>query len=83
MDSCIRMAKSICCPPETIITLLISYTPIQNKKLKKKKKKVLQPRHWDSGNCLSNPLLHSYHTPGTCKFQEIRQMGKNKPKWFQ
>ena len=36
MDPCIWMAKSICCPPETIITLLISYTPIQ-KKLKKKK----------------------------------------------
>ena len=80
MDPCIWMAKSICCPPETIITLLISYIPIQ-KKLKKKK--VLQPRHWDSGNCLSNLLLHSYHTPGTCKLQEIRQMGKNKPKWFQ
>ena len=27
------MAESLCCPPETITTLLISYTPIQNKKL--------------------------------------------------
>ena len=26
------MAESLCCPPEAIITLLISYTPIQNKK---------------------------------------------------
>ena len=25
---------SLCCSPETITTLLISYTPIQNKKLK-------------------------------------------------
>ena len=24
------MAESLCCPPETITTLLISYTPIQN-----------------------------------------------------
>jgi len=27
------MAESPCCPPETITTLLIGYTPIQNKKL--------------------------------------------------
>ena len=30
------MAESLCHSPETITTLLISYTPIQNKKLKKK-----------------------------------------------
>ena len=27
------MAKSLCCPPETITTLLIGYTPIQKKKV--------------------------------------------------
>ena len=27
---CICMAESLCCPPEIITTLLISYTPIQN-----------------------------------------------------
>ena len=32
----------LCCPPETTKTLLIGYTPIQNKKLKKKK----QGRGW-------------------------------------
>ena len=32
MDPCICMAESLCCPPETITTLLIGYTPIQNKK---------------------------------------------------
>ena len=32
----ISVAESLCCPPETITTLLIAYTPIQNKKLKKK-----------------------------------------------
>ena len=31
---CICTAESLCCSPETITTLLISYTPIQNKKLK-------------------------------------------------
>ena len=33
MDTCICMAESLCCPPETVTTLAISYTPIQNKKL--------------------------------------------------
>ena len=33
MDTCTRMAESLCCPPETTTTLLISYTPIQNKSL--------------------------------------------------
>ena len=28
MDTCICMAKSLCCPPETIIILLIGYMPI-------------------------------------------------------
>ena len=31
IDMCIRMAVFLCSPPETS-TLLISYTPIQNKK---------------------------------------------------
>ena len=31
-DICVCMAESLCCPPETITMLLISYTPIQNKK---------------------------------------------------
>ena len=29
------MAESLLCSPETITVLLISYTPIQNKKVKK------------------------------------------------
>ena len=36
MDTCICMAESLCCLPETITTLLISYIPIQNKCLLKK-----------------------------------------------
>ena len=28
MDTCVCMAESLCCPPEIITTLLISYTPI-------------------------------------------------------
>ena len=33
MYTCICMTESLCCPPETITTLLISYTQIQTKKL--------------------------------------------------
>ena len=35
MDTCICMAESLCCSPETITTLFISYTSIQTKKFKK------------------------------------------------
>ena len=34
METCICMAESLCCPPKTVTTLLISYTPTLNKKLK-------------------------------------------------
>ena len=40
MDTWICVAESLHCSPETIPTLLISYTPIQNKKLKKIKKQA-------------------------------------------
>ena len=33
VDTCICMAESLCCPPETMTMLLIGYTLIQNKKL--------------------------------------------------
>ena len=34
------MAAPLLCSPETVTTLLVGYTPIQNKKLKKKKKNL-------------------------------------------
>ena len=39
MDRCICMAETLCCLSETTITLLIGYTPMQNKKFKVWKKK--------------------------------------------
>ena len=39
LDTCIHMAESLCSPPEAITTLLIDYTPIQNKISKPKKQK--------------------------------------------
>ena len=41
MDTCICMIESLHCSPETITTLLISYTPKQNKKLKNNAKKII------------------------------------------
>ena len=50
MDTCICMAESLCCPPEIITMLLIGYTAIQNKKVKKKKK----PRAWEPQRLFTN-----------------------------
>ena len=38
IDTCIRTAEFLCCSPQTITTLLISYNPVENKKLKIKRK---------------------------------------------
>ena len=38
MDTCICMAQSLHCSPETITTLFIGYIPIQNLKVQKKNK---------------------------------------------
>ena len=40
MDTCICMAESLSCSPRMITTLLTCYTPIQNKKFKRKKKSI-------------------------------------------
>ena len=39
-DTCVCMAESLCCSPETTPTLLIRYTPIQNKNFKLKQRKI-------------------------------------------
>ena len=58
MDTCV--AESLHCPPDTITTLLISYTPIQNKNLKKKKtilkKSTINAGEGESYSVLSDPL---------------------------
>ena len=46
MDTCVCMTESLGCSSETITTLLISYTPKQNKKFKGKKKVSLIILHW-------------------------------------
>ena len=42
MDMCICMAESLHCSPEIIMILLISYTPVENKKFKIKKSSSIQ-----------------------------------------
>ena len=49
MDTCVQMAESLCCPSETITTLLISYTPIQSKKFKRKQHQKYYPLCQRSG----------------------------------
>ena len=63
MDTCICMAESLCCPPETIPALLVGYTPIQNKKLKKTKKKCSEGSTTTGVNsCLRIPSLSFIHS---------------------
>ena len=42
VNTCICMAEPLYCSLETVTTLSISYTPIQNKKLKKESEKTTQ-----------------------------------------
>ena len=58
---CIHKAESLCCSPETITTLLISYTPIQNKTFRGKRKEWWGKHIWKlfytGVNRLLSPLL--------------------------
>ena len=48
MDTCVHMAESVHCSPQTTTTLFVSYTPKQNKKFKawgKKEKGGLNNRN--------------------------------------
>ena len=62
--------ESLCCPPETITTSLIGYTPVQDKKnfslkylikWKKKTKKTQQK------------FIYIHHEPQSCKFPLLTQ----------
>ena len=68
---CIRMAESLCCPPETITTLLIGYMPIENKKFMKRE--LFYNRRinsmfvcwWDSF-CRDMMPIFVYHPEAVC-----------------
>ena len=73
MNTCIYMTESLHCSPEITTTLLISYTPIQNKKFKVKKKfktyfsqtcvhvspPFLAPNGFAISDCNRKPLFQS------------------------
>ena len=48
MDTCMSMAESLSCPLETVTTLLISYTPVQN--LKQLKRSIRLYSHESNGS---------------------------------
>ena len=56
-DTCTCMTESLCCQPETITTLLISFTPMQNIKSKKKKRTL----------CLKRDTVNETISPDTFK----------------
>ena len=63
MNACLRMAESLCRPPETITTLLIGYTPIQNKKVKKENtQKVARQWGWLGKFCHNQDCLIHFVT---------------------
>ena len=53
MDPCIWMAESLLSLPETIPTLLVGYTPIENKKLKNCWNKYFYPDQIRKSNNLT------------------------------
>ena len=74
MDTCICMAESLCCPPETITALLIGYTPIQNKK-------VLKNKIWGKKECFFQiktltPKKESWKSKIKPKFKCPGEMGR-------
>ena len=64
MDICPCMAECLCCPPETITRLLISYTLMQNKKLKKRSFKTCICHLWRMlpRECCCPALWGPWHT---------------------
>ena len=62
MDTCMCTAESLCCPPETITILLIDYTPIQTKKLKKKNTRITNEPQRLEGTRKDPPLELSERT---------------------
>ena len=77
MGMCICMAESLCCSPETITTLLIGYTPIQNKKLILKKRRSLLSQHLQKAVVPGNNFFDGYfpfRKLPTCKNVQITEI---------
>ena len=83
MDTCIYMAESLCCPPETVTTLLISCTPIQNKKLRKKNKPLQLLIWWylEAGPWSGNRFRYG-HEGGTPLIRLVSLKRKLKFQYF-
>ena len=63
MDTCVCMAESLCCPPETIRILLIGYTPVGYQGGTRGQYRRLKRRSFyceDPGGGPGTPLQYSY-----------------------
>ena len=72
MDTCICMAESLHYSPETITILLIDYTPIQNKKLKKTQLSAVQSMKKNRVYILCSESIH------LVQLLQKSTLGKNK-----
>lgn len=73
MDTSIRVAEFLWCSPETILTLLIGYTPIQNKKFKPINKTEMYPNY--VLNLLVNDLIYFSAKSGVCPPPIVNKAG--------
>ena len=81
MDTCICMAESLCYSPETIITLLILYISIQNKKVKKKKQNFFKCTLYACMLSWSSPV-QLFVTPWTVAHQAPLSMEFSKQEYW-
>ena len=90
MDTRIWMAESLCCSLETMTALLIGYTPIPNKKLKKKSQReagvLLTRGSWACSGTAARPaqslgLEWLYHPSQTRPTPVITRMAMDVGKW--
>ena len=91
MDTCMYMAESLHCSPETITTLLISHTLIENTKFKKQSNKGLQLGrpglgrqmvglgHIGSDNLSQTIRMDCDHANHTGETHTYRQVAREKP----
>ena len=75
MGTCVCMVELLWCPPETITMWFIGYTPIQNKKLKKKKNNQKTSVAEDSNHVLM-PLgvtVKVFYQETTLRRREVKE----------
>ena len=74
MDTCIRMAESLCCPLEIITILLSGYAPEDNKKFKLRKRHLICDQNFglkrSTPNYTDLKFLQQPFSPASCSAKE-------------